>query len=307
MTIRSLFGAALLMSLMTACQKEQAAPIEDVDGIGRKKVDLNAAPPVADVRHYILGFPEPFGPAVGTTRAQTVATYLSKVLGQPVEPRLFSYDQLADAVAAGAVDFAFMPAISYVKAARKGHPVLLRQAEHHGALAYRSAIFSKTTSGIATLEQARGNRLALVHSGSASGYVFPMHWLDLQHIDPRSYFSEQMTMADHSQVCQAVRAGRADVGASFTNANTLAGVVDGCRETLGDKISDLHIIAMTDPIPTDVMVVKEVLPRSSSRSSAELDRLMASSEGEPSCFATASRPTGFSESWIRRSIRCVKR
>jgi phosphate/phosphite/phosphonate ABC transporter binding protein len=230
---------------------------------------------------YVIGFALPFGADVGAERAHIVTTYFSKVLNHRVEPRLFDYDQLGDAMGAGSIDFAFMTPIAYVKAAQLAPVKLIRQAEHNGALSYRSVLFVRASSGITSIADAQHKRVAWVEAGSASGRLFPMFGLITQGIDPNTYFSEQLSLADHARVCKAVYEGKADIGASFTNSNTMEGRVDGCYRALEDRISDLRIITLSAPIPNDVFVARANEPAELVATMArELDRMMGLSGGE---------------------------
>jgi phosphonate transport system substrate-binding protein len=232
-------------------------------------------------RQWVFGASVPLGANVGVEKAALIASYLSKSLGIDLEPRLFDYDDLADAVVAGTIDIAVMTPLAYVKAAKKSKIKLIRQAMHGGVVSYRSVLFVRAKSDIRTVEELEGKRMAWVDGSSTSGRLVPLAYFKSHRIDPATFFKTQTSYADHGKVCLAVEEGRADVGASFSDGISAGGaLVDGCRAALGDRVKDLRIVYASAAIPNDVVIAKAATPDNLVDSiGALLDGLPSSAEG----------------------------
>lgn len=198
-----------------------------------------------------------------------ISDYLSKQLGRPVEGRLFSNDELSDALAKDAVDFAYITPLAYVKASKGGHVVPLRRALHRGAPSYVSVLFVRDDSPIKTMADLEKTKVAWVQEGSTSGNFVPRAMLRQKQIDPAKYFSEELFMQDHGKVCDAVFFRRADVGATFADVKADGSktddahlAVEGCRASLtADKLSKLRVVYSSDAIPNDLIAVSSQLPK----------------------------------------------
>lgn len=249
--------AVALCLVVCACQQPAPPAMAPVE----KKVEPAPAAPPSTEAKYLFGVAMPFGSTVGIADAQATSSYLSKVLGVTVEARLFDYDDLADAIADGKLDFAFMPPLAYVKASKKSKVQLLRQAMHGGSMSYRSVLFVRKDSPIKKTDELRGTKMAWVSGGSTSGRLVPLAWFASRKIDPAEFFATQTSYPNHGKVCKAVFNRDADVGASFSNPKDEGwGTVDGCKSSLNDFVSDLRIIYASAAIPNDVVVLRADAP-----------------------------------------------
>jgi phosphonate transport system substrate-binding protein len=240
-------------------------------------------PPPAAVPKLVYGLALPLGPEVAIQRARASSAFFAKALGAEVEPRLFGYDELAQAVTSGTVDIAFLPPLGYVRAAQGGTITLLRRARHASRADYRAVLFTRRDSPVRRLEDLKGKDVAWVQDGSASGNLLPRAWMLDHGLDPATFFAQQKFLANHAEVCQAVYAGQAWSGASFTNASgpdVEHAAVDGCQGALGERIADLRIVFATDPLPNDVIAVRSSLsPELRAKIGDVLDHLPDSEEG----------------------------
>ncbi len=241
-----------------------------------------AAPAPQGMPTLVLGLPLPWGTTVGLKRAQVAGAYLAKALDAHVDPRLFSYGDLAKALDAGQVDIALLPPFGYVLAAAGGRVRLVRRAKHDGVATYRSILFVRKDSGISSLADLKGKSVAWVREGSASGNLFPRAYLLEHHLDPATFFSSQEVLASHSDVCRAVFDGKVAAGASFTDAwnDFDHATIDGCVPALGANVKELQILFATDPIPNDVIAVSSRLRAGLvARLGAVLDAMSTTPEG----------------------------
>lgn len=264
--MKSVLCLTALAAGLAACERPAAPP---------------PAPPAVQVR-LTYGLALPWGADVAIQRARASSAYLGKALSAEVVPRLFGYEELAQAIGTGAVDIAFMPPLGYVIAARTGKVALLRRARHASRPEYRSVLFVRRDSKVDSVDDLKGKDVAWVQEGSASGNLFPRGWFFQHKLDPAVFFAHQEFLANHSEVCQAVYTGQAWAGASFTNATADfdKALVDGCQPSLGEKAADLKILFATDPIPNDVIAVRAGLDPAIIRSIGDaLDRAADTEEG----------------------------
>lgn len=216
------------------------------------------APPAAPTP-LLYAAPMVQGTEVGVQRARVVAEFLSEALGRPVEARLFAYEQLGRSVAEGKADVAVLPPLDFLRASAGGKLVPVRQALHGGASQYRPVLFVRADrAGATTVESLRGLSVAWVREGSASGWLMPRFALSQLGIDPDTFFGKPTQHASHSEVCEAVLAGRSEVGASFTDASTARADarVIACEPVLGERVSELRIVEVFAPLPTEVVAVR---------------------------------------------------
>ena len=268
--------------LAAACPSKppppDAAKVEAANDAAMKGAIADAKPTLQ------FGIALPHGTFMDAQTAVKVGAYMSKVLGQPVEPRLFSYDDLADAVVSGAVDIAYMPPLAYVEAARRAKVTLVRKSLHQGTPTYVSVVFVRKDSPVKSIKELKGKTIAWVQKGSASGNLVPRAWFRAHNIDLQTFFKDQLYLADHEKVCEAVYNLDVDSGASFADphpASSTPEIVDGCRDALGDRVNNLRIIFSSTALPNDVIVVKAGAPAAlASKLSDMLDHLGDSDEGK---------------------------
>ena len=122
-----------------------------------------------------------------------------------------------------------------------------------GGLFYRSVLLVKSDSPLKTLADLKGKRVAWAGKLSASGYLFPRELIRKAGFDPGTYFGSELMASDHLSVCQAVRDGKADVGATFASepADGQEPQADGCVDA--GPLTQYRVIASTGNIPTEVI------------------------------------------------------
>jgi phosphonate transport system substrate-binding protein len=198
-------------------------------------------------------------------QGQALADFVKQATGQPTRPAVYpDYDSLAAAVAKGDVDVALMSPMAYVRGSALGQITPLVKMVRNGQSTYHAVLFDKADSPIKNLEdlsKARGLKVAWVDSSSATGYIFPKAFLLSSNIDPQGIFVDQDFKGSHDAVCQAVANGKADIGATFTDDPNGGPITHatGCNG-LGEKISGIKVIAVTNDIPTDVVATRPGFP-----------------------------------------------
>ncbi len=283
--MRTYTFAAVLAIAAAACSKPPpAAKVEEK--VPPKRLLAAAGTTLTPLT---FGIAAPLGAAAGVETGPVAGAYLSKVLPANVDVRLFSYDQLADDLAEGKLDFAYLPPLVYVKALKREPRLkLLRKALHRGQATYESVIFVRADSPYMKIADLKGKKIAWVQKGSTSGNLVPRAYLKGQSLEPSTFFSDERFLADHGKVCEAVFGKDVDAGASFADFPPRDGVVlvDGCASALKDGVKDLRIIYASDPIPNDVIVVSPRAPDNlAERLGQELDKMVTTEEGKAALSA----------------------
>jgi phosphonate transport system substrate-binding protein len=92
-----------------------------------------------------------------------------------------------------------------------------------------------------------------------------------------------LSFDDHRAVCLAVMEGKADAGATLSDERAAGEPLqaDGCREALQDINRPLRVLAVSDPIPNDVVAARAELPADVVKDvGAWLDKLPDSKDGQ---------------------------
>lgn len=239
-------------------------------GLGACATAAPAPKPVVTLREpgsLLFGIVTYAGSQSAEEDARALGTALSHRLGKPLSVLHFEDESaLANALATGAVDAAWMPPLAYKAAKSHGDVTPITKLVRQGKEYYRSAIFARADRGITSLAQLKGTKMAWVDKRSASGYRFPLELLLNAHLDPQDLFSAQSFEGDHAAVCKAVFSGKADVGATFIDDRPegVSSLVDGCSQVLGpETATSLVVVAVTKPIPNDVVAARPGLPADS--------------------------------------------
>ncbi|RYZ94363.1 MAG: phosphate/phosphite/phosphonate ABC transporter substrate-binding protein, partial [Proteobacteria bacterium] len=165
---------------------------------------------------------------------------------------------LIEAMRAGRIDFAFLPAFSYVKAEELAHAKLLLRAVRDGQTALYSAIITRADRGLNDLKSLKGKNIAWVDPASSSGFIVPKATLiTKEHIDPDTYFKRQVYAGSHDALVLSVLNGTVDAGATF--ANDASGKVGSWHQYLKSEADQkkLKMIYVSDPIPGDTFSTTE--------------------------------------------------
>ncbi len=157
---------------------------------------------------------------------------------------------------------------------------------------YFGAIFVRTDSSFRRLAELNGRRFAFADETSTSGGIFPKLLL-ARHgvVTSKEYFT-----GGHPNAVQAVYDGKADAGAAFYSPPSAQHARDGtlvgdARHLILRRLPDLQerrsflevvrILALTDPIPNDLCVVRRGLSeRLLERFDRSLERFIRTPQGQ---------------------------
>ena len=223
--------------------------------------------PAAPVQTAVLvGVVAALNDEVAKKQADALASFVAIAVKETTLPRVFpDQEALALAVSKGDVDVALMGPLGYLRLDPKAKTQLLFRTVRHGKSTYRSVLFAPPSSKLTSLDALKKSKtplkVAWVETSSATGYVIPKAVLLQAGINPAQAFEVQDFLGSHDAVCNAVMAGKYDVGATFSDPTPNASKVSGCVGALGKKVDTLKVVAMSSEVPNDVMVSAPKFPQ----------------------------------------------
>jgi phosphonate transport system substrate-binding protein len=204
-----------------------------------------------------IGFNGGESPGIIRLKANAFAAFLEERSGLRCQPVIEgSYSLLIRAIAEGRVDFAFLSPLGYVTAAQVADAEILLKCERGGQPYYWSVILVRRDSGLHSLGDLKGKRIAFTHLGSTSGYVVPLSALLAEGIDPDRFFGEIVYAGGHSAVIRAILAGEVEAGATFADdPEGREGAWTAEEFIAATEAAKLVPIYFSPPIPGDTFTV----------------------------------------------------
>jgi phosphonate transport system substrate-binding protein len=156
--------------------------------------------------------------------------YLAKVIGTKVELIIpTNYNATVEALGNGSLDFAYLGALTYVKAHdRYGVlPLVQRSADK----SFHTLFITQSTSPIQKLADCKGKRFAFGDINSTAGHLIPHQELVKAGINPDQDLEVRYT-GSHSATVKAVEGGAADAGGldeTVYHSMISEGKVDGSK------------------------------------------------------------------------------
>lgn len=191
-------------------------------------------------------------------RYETLAEHLSAELEPDFELTMLSrYGNIVERITRREVHAAFLGSFTgALAAAQLDMEPVARPVNRDGTSTYLGRIFVRADSGIETVADMKGKRLALVERATTAGYVFPLAFLKANGVDDlEAYFTEVRFWGSHDATVAAVLAGRADVGAA---KNT---VMDWQAERDPRIGKELRILAFSSRVPSNGLFVSALVDR----------------------------------------------
>ncbi len=187
----------------------------------------------------------------------SIGEALGRPMGVPVVVlRYGGYDELIEALRTKSVEAAWMSPVAFVRANAEGLARGSLSVLRGGQSSYVSVLLGhKSRAPQLDARSLRGRRAAWVDRWSAGGYLMPRRILRSKGIDPNTVLRAQASVMSYEAVLDCLRAGTADLGGIFGWRNQ-----DGSLWHLGAKDAELAVLAVSDPIPSDVLVMRADLP-----------------------------------------------
>ena len=142
-------------------------------------------------------------------------------IGKPVEGYIATnYIGIVESLGTGSVDFALIPPFAYILANKKhGCEALLTSIGKHDEPGYYSVLLTRTDSGINSVEDLKGKKVAFVDPSSTSGYIIPAVILKDHGVDPEKDVSYQFA-GGHDKAIQLLINGDVDAVGTYESAIT---------------------------------------------------------------------------------------
>lgn len=188
--------------------------------------------------------------------ADSLCHELSEKTGIEIKPFVApDYSSLIEAMRTRHVDIAWLAPMSFIEAEVEISQTPLLTSVRQGKPYFYSAIFTRTDSGINTVEDLKGKRIGWTDPTSTAGRIFPEYEIRKLGINPATFFREIKYVGGHDRAVKAVLNGDVDAAASFSN-DTI-NVDNAWHQFLKEKdqIEKIRPILYTRPIPGDVISI----------------------------------------------------
>lgn len=165
-----------------------------------------------------------------------------------------TYAALYEAMDLGACEAAWAPPLVALDLLRCAAALPVARPLREGQHVYYSILVTRGNE-VTSLDELRGGRVAWVAPESAAGYVVPRLGLRSLGVDIDRHFGAQTFLGSHAAALDAVRAGAADLSATYAT-------LDRSRRMLlpPPGAEGVRIVAAYGPIPSDVVVVSPAVP-----------------------------------------------
>ncbi len=187
---------------------------------------------------------------------------LEKQLNMPVEVTVSTdYNALIEAMASKKVDVGLLATTAYVLAKEKGAAeVILKSLRYDVDDAgkelkdkplvdnYKSQLVASAKSGIKTVKDLKGKKIAIASFTSTSGFVWPANLLADNGIDPEKDVT-WVNVGGHDKAITAVYNGEVDAAFTFKDARSLI------AKEHADVNEKVLFVLNTAPIPNDTISV----------------------------------------------------
>lgn len=161
------------------------------------------------------------------------------------------YADLAEKMNVGLIDFGAFSPFAYVEAVKSTEFTIFASHCVNGRPWYQGFIICLKSNGYQTIDQLADKTFAFVDSKSASGFLYPRSLLIREGKNPDLFFGKTFFSGSHDGVIRDVLNRKADAGAVFSDALTMAESQYG-RDTF-------QILMKTEPIPYDAYVARKGL------------------------------------------------
>ena len=173
-----------------------------------------------------------------------ISDYLSERLGVKVEAFTASnYIGVVEGLGSGSVDFGIIPPFSSLLAQKQSNakPILTSKGKT-GKPGYTAELYVRKDSGIKSLQDVKGKKVAIVDPSSSSGYIYPGAMLVNAGLNLDKDISYQFS-GGHDKSLQLLLNKDVDVIATFD------GVEDRYAKDFPQAKTDIQKLATSDMIP----------------------------------------------------------
>ena len=195
-----------------------------------------------------------------TTNAKELVDFIEKETGYYFTTAVpSSFIAVVEAFGTKKADIASINTFSYLMANEKyGAEAKLRIVRDGNQTTYKGQFITRFDSGIHSLSDIEGKKIAYVDPSSTSGYILPKAMLDSMGIKP----SESVFAMKHDNVVIMVYQRRVDVGATYyapprQGTNEILDARMRVEQQFPDVEKKVKIIGFTEEIPNDPWVFRK--------------------------------------------------
>lgn len=194
-------------------------------------------------------------------KAKPLEKLLSKELDIPVKVSVSTnYNTIVEAMKSKKVDVGFLPPTAYTLAHNQKAADVLLQAQRYGVnkdgsnndklvKSYKSQFVVKKDSGIKSLKDMKGKKIALQDVTSTAGYTYPVAELLKEGINPINDM-KITNVKGHDQAIIALLNGDVDVAVTFQDARNIV------KKDQPNVFKDTEVVELTEDIPNDTISVR---------------------------------------------------
>lgn len=194
-------------------------------------------------------------------KAKPLEKLLSKELDIPVKVSVSTnYNTIVEAMKSKKVDVGFLPPTAYTLAHDQKAADVLLQAQRYGVnkdgsnndklvKSYKSQFVVKKDSGIKSLKDMKGKKIALQDVTSTAGYTYPVAELLKEGINPINDM-KITNVKGHDQAIIALLNGDVNVAVTFQDARNIV------KKDQPNVFKDTEIVELTEDIPNDTISVR---------------------------------------------------
>ena len=181
------------------------------------------------------------------------ANYIAGKAGKKAEVFVAQdYVGVVYALQADQIDAAYLNPLSYVLFEQRmrgtpEHLIPLAMPEVHGSLYYYGVIVTRTDTGIKTIQDLKGKKMAFAEPTSTSGYLYPYQYMLTHGLNPDKDLGEKV-FAGTPAVIPALLNHNVDAGAVFEEGLTMFATPAQRRQ--------LVVLARVGPIANGMFVVR---------------------------------------------------
>lgn len=194
-------------------------------------------------------------------KAKPLEKLLSKELDIPVKVSVSTnYNTIVEAMKSKKVDVGFLPPTAYTLAHDQKAADVLLQAQRYGVnkdgsnndklvKSYKSQFVVKKDSGIKSLKDMKGKKIALQDVTSTAGYTYPVAELLKEGINPINDM-KITNVKGHDQAIIALLNGDVDVAVTFQDARNIV------KKDQPNVFKDTEVVELIEDIPNDTISVR---------------------------------------------------
>ncbi len=194
------------------------------------------------------------------TNMRPIAKCLEKSSGYTIDISVpNNFIVVVESLGSEKVDIAFLNTFGYLLAHERFGAEALLKAERYGETTYKGQIIVRSNSGINSLKDLAGKKIAYVDPASTSGHILAKKLLTDAGIKP----SDEVFAGKHDVVVSMVYQGQVDAGATYHSPKDPNGKILDARSRVLTQFPDVEskvkILELTSPIPNDPIVARKGL------------------------------------------------